>query len=218
MDKEGEMRLGHGQRALAVGAHPDDAEFGCYGLLQRFEEASVLVLSAGERGGPPDVRRKEAAEAAGTIGASLLVEEHPDTAIAATTAIAAVEREIARVRPHVVLCPARNDQHQDHATVAHACYVATRGFAGVLLGYLTPSAMGRFAPQVIVGLTDEEWTTKTEALAAHRSQAHRAYLAADYLETTARYWAQQVPGVGTRAEPFELVRWTEPGEARGNQG
>ena len=65
------------------------------------------------------------------------------------------------------------------------------------------------AAQVVVGLGDDEWTTKLAALAAHRSQSHRSYLAPSYLETTFRYWAQQVLPGGGHAEPFELLRWVQ---------
>lgn len=204
------MNIGPGQRALAIGAHPDDAEFGCYGALQRFDSRSVVVLSSGEHGGPPEQRRQEAADAAEVIGAKLSIADQPDTAIASGPAIAAIRAEIASYQPDVIFCPSRQDDHQDHATVAHACFIATRAFPGLVLGYLTPSAVGRFAPHVIIGLGEAEWQAKLEALASHRSQAHRSYLAPDYVETTARYWAQQALPGETRAEPFELVRWVLP--------
>lgn len=204
------MSIGPGQRALAIGAHPDDAEFGCYGTLQRFDSRMVLVLSAGEHGGPAAQRRQEAAEAAKSVGAELLVGDLNDTAITSGPAIAAIRAQIDSFSPDVVFCPSRQDDHQDHATVAHACFIATRSFPGLVLGYLTPSAVGRFAPHVIIGVGEAEWRTKLAALAAHRSQAHRAYLASDYVETTARYWAQQALPGQIRAEPFELVRWVLP--------
>lgn len=205
-------KLGPGQRALAIGAHPDDTEFGCYGSLQRFDHRSVLVLSAGEHGGPPDERRQEAADAAEVVGSKLTLLDLPDTAIASGPAIAAIRAEIAGFAPDVVFCPSRQDDHQDHATVAHACFIATRAFPGLVLGYLTPSAVGRFAPHVIVGLGEDEWELKVKALAAHRSQQHRSYLASEYVETTARYWAQQALPGEIRAEPFELVRWVLPAQ------
>lgn len=198
-----------GGRALAVGAHPDDVEFGCFGTLQRFEARLVLVLSAGEMGGPPDKRRLEAAEAAETIGAELQVGSQPDTAVGVAAAADAVTGALARFRPDVVFCPSAADEHQDHAVAARACRLATRGFAGLVLAYLTPSAAAGFRPQLFVGLNDEEWQTKLAALDAHRTQCHRSYLSREYLEVTARYWALQADAFG-RAEPFEVLRWVEP--------
>jgi LmbE family N-acetylglucosaminyl deacetylase len=204
------VSLGPTQRALAVGAHPDDAEFGCFGTLQRFDAAAVVILTAGEHGGESERRRTEAAAAAKIIGAEVTIADQPDTSLAAGPAIAAVRDAIAAFRPDVVFCPSRHDDHQDHVTAAHACYVATRGFAGIVLAYLTPSAVARFAPQLLVPLTEAAWSTKLAALHAHHSQAHRGYLAEDYLETTARYWGQQAGNGAARAEPFEVLRWVEP--------
>lgn len=199
-----------GGRALAVGAHPDDAEFGCFGTLQRFEAKAVLVLSAGEMGGPPDKRRLEAAEAAETVGAELEVGGLPDTALAVAPAADAISEAVARFEPDVVFCPSPGDEHQDHATVARACRLATRGFAGLVLAYLTPSAAARFRPHLFVGLDEPEWETKLAALDAHRSQCHRPYLSREHIDVTARYWALQGGGAMARAEPFEVLRWVEP--------
>ena len=204
-----QVRFGRGQRALAIGAHPDDTEFGCYGVIQRFEERAVFILSAGEQGGPPVDRRREAEDAASVVSAKLEMGDEPDTEIASGPAIARISEVVDRFQPDVIFCPSRQDDHQDHATVAHACYIATRSFRGIVLGYLTPSAVARFAPQVVLGITGDEWATKVEALAAHRSQSHRAYLSPAYVDTTARYWAQQAGGGMERAEPFELIRWVQ---------
>ena len=210
MGGDGEVRIGPGQRALVIGAHPDDAEFGCYGVLQRFAERHVLVLSSGEHGGPPDQRREEASKAAELIGADLTVGSEPDTAISSRSAIAFITAAIDRLQPDVVFCPSREDDHQDHAVAAHATFVATRRWAGLLLAYFTPSAASRFVPQAVVGLTEAEWKSKLEALAVHESQSHRSYLDDGYLDTTARYWALQGATAAEWAEPFEVVRWLQP--------
>lgn len=210
MGDDREVRIGPGQRALVIGAHPDDAEFGCYGVLQRFAERHVLVLSSGEHGGPADQRREEAAKAAELIGAKLTVGSERDTAISASTAIAAITDAVEQFEPDVIFCPSRQDDHQDHAAVAHATFVATRRWGGLLLAFYTPSAAPRFAPQAVVGLTEAEWKSKLEALAIHESQSHRSYLADGYLDTTARYWALHGATGAEWAEPFEVVRWLQP--------
>ena len=62
---------------LAVGAHPDDIEFGCAHVLiqevRKGNKVKLLVLSRGEAGtnGTPDTRESEARAAAKLIGAEI---------------------------------------------------------------------------------------------------------------------------------------------------
>ena len=53
---------------LAIGAHPDDIEFGCGGALMRYAQKKnniyLLILTSGEVGGEPGLRRCEQQKAA----------------------------------------------------------------------------------------------------------------------------------------------------------
>ena len=53
---------------LAIGAHPDDIEFGCGGTLAKYAQKGhsiyMLVLTDGSYGADPDVRKKEQEESA----------------------------------------------------------------------------------------------------------------------------------------------------------
>lgn len=203
--------FGEGQRAMAVGAHPDDVEWGCFGTLQRFSERSLVVLTGGEAGGPGRQRHGEAEEAASTIEAKLELHDLADTAVDLRLAIEIITEAVDRLRPHVVFTMSEHDVHQDHATVGRASMVALRQFEGPVLSYPTPSLpAGSFSPQVFMAVGDSHFATKLEALSCHRSQAHRYYLTREHIETTARYWALTA-GVGARwCEAYELRRWTEP--------
>jgi LmbE family N-acetylglucosaminyl deacetylase len=199
--------------ALAIGAHPDDVEFGCFGSLQRFAHRNVVLMSAGEAGGPADQRRSEAQAAGRVIDAEVEILGLPDTQLTTATTIDAIASAIDRIAPDVVFTMSAQDAHQDHATVGSASLVALRRFTGLVLTYPTPSlAPGRFAPQVFFELDDDQMDRKLEALACHRSQAHRHYLTNDYLETTARYWAHQAGGSFPWCEPFAVARWVEPAD------
>jgi LmbE family N-acetylglucosaminyl deacetylase len=197
--------------ALAIGAHPDDVEFGCFGTIQRFAHRSVVLMSAGEAGGPADQRRREAEAAGRVIGTEVEILGLPDTELTVAATIDAIASAVDRIAPDVVFTMSAQDAHQDHATVGGASLVALRRFTGLVLVYPTPSlAPGRFAPQAFFELDDEQMRRKLEALACHRSQSHRHYLTNDYLETTARYWAHQAGGSFSRCEPFVVPRWVEP--------
>ncbi len=72
---------------LAIGAHPDDIEFTCGGILAKMAsqgKSIVMVhLTSGERGtnGTPEIRRKEAKNAADVIGAEVVILDFPDCGV-----------------------------------------------------------------------------------------------------------------------------------------
>ncbi len=122
-------------RLLAVGAHPDDIEFGCGGILlaeaARGSELALCICSRGEAGsnGTPDEREAEARKAAEFLGATIAFldlggDGHLEIAVANNIAIA---RQIRLTRPDILLAPVGSlDQHPDHAVVSQLCRNAAR--------------------------------------------------------------------------------------------
>jgi N-acetylglucosamine malate deacetylase 1 len=108
---------------LAFGAHPDDIEFGCGGVIARAtrsgRQAHLVICTRGESAthGTPAERTSEAKAAASILGASVeFLELGGDGELEAkpvhALALAAVIR---RVRPGVVLAPSLvENQHPDH--------------------------------------------------------------------------------------------------------
>jgi bacillithiol biosynthesis deacetylase BshB1 len=120
---------------LAVGAHPDDVEFGCAPILiqevRNGHEARVLVTSKGEAAsaGDPEQRAQEARDAARIIGAAIqFLELGGDCHIQHTPANAmTLAREIRRLKPDVVLAPHLGEnQHPDHSAVGKIVRDAAR--------------------------------------------------------------------------------------------
>ncbi len=118
-----------------MGAHPDDIEFGCGGVLlaegARGAEVALLVCSCGEAGtnGTPAEREKEAKAAAGLLGASIeFLDFGGDAHLEPRKEHAlALARRIRALRPHVLLAPTDTvHQHPDHAVVAQICRDAAR--------------------------------------------------------------------------------------------
>jgi N-acetylglucosamine malate deacetylase 1 len=122
-------------RILAVGAHPDDIEFACGGILlaeaARGSEISLCVCSRGEAGsnGTPEERENEARSAAKIIGAELTFfdfggDSHLEASNKHSLTLA---RHIRAVRPDVLLGSVTSlDQHPDHAVIGHLCQDAAR--------------------------------------------------------------------------------------------
>ncbi|HEY7856234.1 MAG TPA: PIG-L family deacetylase [Terriglobales bacterium] len=125
---------------LAVGAHPDDVEFGCAPLLIQEIDAGarvrILVLSRGEAGsvGTPEVREQESRNAAALIGAEIdFLDFRGDCHLEMTPGNALrVASDIRRFQPQIVLAPNPSaNQHPDHRAagelVRDACRLARYG-------------------------------------------------------------------------------------------
>lgn len=122
-------------RLLAIGAHPDDVEFGCGGILvkeaARGTQVTVMSLTRGESAssGTPEVRRREAQAAAKAMGARFeCLELEGDCRIEYRPANAlAIARAIRRIKPRILLAPTpEENQHPDHGKAARLAADAAR--------------------------------------------------------------------------------------------
>jgi LmbE family N-acetylglucosaminyl deacetylase len=108
---------------IAFGAHPDDIEFGCGGVIARETQGGrkvhFVICSHGEAGtnGTPETRDIEAQNAAAALGATIEFLEldgdaHLEVRAAHAIKIAAILR---RLRPAILLAPSLvENQHPDH--------------------------------------------------------------------------------------------------------
>ena len=139
---------------LAFGAHPDDVEFGCGGVIaaetQTGRRVHLIVCSRGESGthGTPRQRTAEAKEGARLLGATIEFvdldgDAHFEERVAHVVKLAAIIR---RLRPTVVLAPTPvENQHPDHAVLGKMIRSAARlaRYGGVAeLKRLRPHAVG----------------------------------------------------------------------------
>jgi len=123
------------RRILAIGAHPDDIEFGCGGILlaevARGTAIALCVCSRGEAGtnGAPEEREAEARNAAKRLGATIeFLELGGDCRLEVSAANnLAIARVIREVRPDLFLSPTGGgEQHPDHLVVSQLCRNAAR--------------------------------------------------------------------------------------------
>ena len=160
-------------RILAIGAHPDDVEFGCGGTLIKYarqgHDVSLLVMTDGGGGGVGRIRRQEQQAAGDILGVSRLFwGEYPDTAIPLDReSIQRVERVILDVRPDFIFVHSQDDTHQDHRHLSVTTITATRYTRNVLF-YEGPTTQN-FSPNVFVNI-DGILQDKIAALQAHGSQ------------------------------------------------
>lgn len=144
------------QTILAVGAHPDDIEFGCGGILlkeaARGSRVHLLICSKGESGsnGTPEIREAESRAAAEKIGASLaFLECGGDAKIEASRQNALkIARAIRETKASALLAPSLvEDQHPDHVAVGRAVRDAAR-----LARYAGVAELSGLAPQAVESL------------------------------------------------------------------
>lgn len=173
---------------MAIGAHPDDVEFGCGGILAKMaSEGKRLVivdLTLGEMGtyGTPSQRRAEAHQAAHLIGAERVNLEMGDCSV--VDSIENREKLVSVIReyqPKLVLATMwKGEQnHPDHLACGqmarHACRLAR--FKNILPGVKphTPGGILHYTqknfdpPHFIIDISDhvEMWK---KMILAHDSQ------------------------------------------------
>jgi LmbE family N-acetylglucosaminyl deacetylase len=122
-------------RILAIGAHPDDIEFACGGILlveaARGSEIALCVCSRGESGtnGTPQERGAEARRAADLLGAEIeFIDVGGDSHMEATNNNAfELAQQIRLRKPDALLSSVTSDdQHPDHAIVGKLAREAAR--------------------------------------------------------------------------------------------
>jgi LmbE family N-acetylglucosaminyl deacetylase len=120
---------------LAFGAHPDDIEFGCGGVIAQETRAGravhFVVCSRGEAAthGQPEQRVAEARHAAALLGATIeFVELDGDSHLEVRTAHAIrLAGVLRRARPGIVLAPSLvENQHPDHQRLGRLVCDAAR--------------------------------------------------------------------------------------------
>jgi LmbE family N-acetylglucosaminyl deacetylase len=192
------------ERVLAVMAHPDDAELLCAGTLARARDdgaaVAVCVMCQGDKGvaaaaageqqqGGDDLgqlRKREAADAAALIGATLYWFEARDGELFDTHEARRKLVEIYRqFRPTLVITHCPEDYHPDHRATGVVAEAAT--WFAASHGHVTDSRpidaspglwradalnMAGFTPEFYVDVTPHI-ELKRKMLACHRSQLAR---------------------------------------------
>ena len=163
---------------LAIGAHPDDIEYGCGGTLLQYAKKGhslyLLVLTEGEIGGRGRLRRAEQERAAGLLQAKKLFwGGFKDTQIPVSKkTISIIEEAIRQAAPQEVYANYFDDTHQDHRTLTHCVISATRYIRRVL--FYEDYTTCNFEPNIFVDI-EGVLEDKVRLLEAHRSQIVKPY-------------------------------------------
>ena len=203
-------------RIMGVGAHPDDLEILCGGTLARYaalgHEVVMAHLLNGDKGhyemDPQELarlRKREAEEAGGVIGAEVVSLDLPDAQLFSDLETRKLVMDLIReARPDVIITHAPGDYTSDH-TVTSELVCDASFFAGAPLFRTERKAVDKVAPvffmDTVVGMgflpteyvdISETFQKKMEMLGCHRSQlewlkAHDSIDVLEFVETTARF-------------------------------
>ncbi len=161
---------------LAIGAHPDDIEFGCGGSLIKYADRGhhlfLLIMTEGGLGAPNRIRKAEQLDAQEILGIRRIFwGNYEDTYLEVNKdVINQVENVITEIRPDFIFCHFPDDTHQDHRHLAQVVISATRYIRNVLF-YEGPTTQN-FDPQIFIKISDT-LDRKIKALEAHRSQIEK---------------------------------------------
>jgi LmbE family N-acetylglucosaminyl deacetylase len=196
---------------LAIGAHPDDIELGCGGLLLKAVEqghtVSMYTLTKGSHSGDPNERVHELKLSARTIGAQrLFIDDFEDTKLQVNSdLINHIEFVIRNVKADVVFTHSIVDTHHDHKAIAEATIEAGRQVPNIL-AYEMPVTKD-FKPQVYYDISDVI-DNKIDLLKLFFSQRDKMFITTSAIKGLAQYRALQsrLEGTITSVEAFEVLK------------
>lgn len=219
-----------GPSVLAVFAHPDDAELGCFGTLASLRKIGfklhIVSLTSGANSCSAQAswRPAEAKESAGVIDADLVIENFVDGGLELKQdTYACVAEHLNRTNPSVVITHMTGaHDHQDHETAGRAAATMAGRDGGVKLILQTepPLMNNLFCPNFYVDITGFIGH-KLAAIGQYVSERDKPYVAEQAIRDRATWWARQaethdVPGV-RYYEAFRMTKakvdpqWLIPG-------
>lgn len=196
---------------LAIGAHPDDLEYGCGGTLiqhaHRGDEVYLMIVTDGDKGGDRELRHREQLEAAKILGArEVFFGGFPDTRFECNReSITRIEEIIKRVKADTVYTHFGTDTHQDHRAISLAVVPAARSVPNLI--FFEGLSSQDFIPSVFVDI-GRVINQKMAALEAHSSQVHKTNIQNMSILDIARSAAnfRGIQGRVTYAEGFVPLR------------
>ena len=164
---------------LAIGAHYDDVELGCGGVVQWHVENGdtvvYLIVPDGRRAGGSSVRRAEQISAQKYLDVHDLVTlDQPTGSLRSSNEsvlLDKVRRVIFEKDIDTVYAHYDGDVHGDHVAVSWIARVLAKDVHRVLM-YETPST-SNFTPSVYMPLREHELEKKLAAICLHESQIIR---------------------------------------------
>ena len=204
----GTVQASGGPTVMAIGAHPDNVESGCGGILLRHldhgHRVVVFVLTQSEEDGTRSDRLGEAELAARLMGCRVVFADLPAGKIEGNEeAAAAIARVLEAFEPSVLYVPSEKDSHRDHRA-AHTAALAAATSVPTVYGYQSRTSTVEFQPEVFVEIS-EYIKRKKEILTLFQTpELNRPWLTPAFVDASAIYWSRYAGF--RRVEPLEVIR------------
>lgn len=178
----------HYKSILAIGAHPDDIEYGCLGFLHQHSSSSAVHLCVASLGSMTDqtsgaLRKKETMDALSILNANTTIirEEKGLMVQDFQILLSWLEDKINQVNPDLILTHGPNDSHQEHKMLYELVVAASRRRKLSILRYAIVSNTSYFQPNYFFGLSEEMLQLKISQLAYHKTQSNKYYMTPEYI-------------------------------------
>jgi N-acetylglucosamine malate deacetylase 1 len=170
-----------GKHVLFIGAHPDDIELGCGGLLHHIaKQTDMLCVTLSDNQKNPDLQnvKNEHFESMAVLG---IPKEKIVLGPFTTRVFPAARQEILEYflklrkdfNPDLIFVHSKQDVHQDHLTMTDEALRAFRGIT--VLGFDVVRSSYGFFPHFLVEVTEEDVNKKIEALSCYETYRDRYY-------------------------------------------
>jgi LmbE family N-acetylglucosaminyl deacetylase len=176
------------KRILAIGAHPDDIEFGCFGLLAEYKEKSEIFCYVMSSGCEHDPSSGENRINESNKALSLLKPKKIFLRSAKGIFSSDFENHVSHLfdfiqkhKPDLILTHGPHDTHQEHQLVYQITMAAARRSESSILRYGILSNTLDFSPRFFKDIS-LNFNLKKKALKLHKSQAKKYYMSDEYLE------------------------------------
>ena len=203
-------------KVLVLAAHPDDAEFGAGGSINRIAsegaEIHIAVFSpcieSLPDSTPDDILFTEMERAVSHLGNfsrsiykyNIPVRHFPENRQNILEELIILK---SRINPELVILPSSYDVHQDHKTINQE---GTRAFKNCnIIGYELPWNNLHFKHDLYIKLEERNINSKISSILEYKSQEGRYYADANFIRSLAVVRGKQVKS--SYAEAFEVIRW-----------
>ncbi len=203
------------KKILVLAPHTDDGELGCGGTIARLcaegkevhYAAFCLCSKSLPDNLPADTLEQECKKATASLGITpsqliLFNYEVRELPASRQKILEELLQLNKKIKPDLVLLPAKSDIHQDHQVIHQE---GMRAFKNTTFaGYELPWNNYSFRTSFFMRLTEKHLTKKITALKKYKSQSHRSYMQEDFIRSLAKVRGVQCNS--KYAEAFEIYK------------